>query len=74
MQPHDRFDSIEAAYEAIQRYVLDNEESFKGGKSDQKQFTINCKERGCGFGIRASKSSKGVVSITIFKLHTYSPI
>jgi hypothetical protein len=72
MQLHDRFDSIEAAYQAIRRYV--NGESFKSGKSDQKQFTINCKEHGCGFGIRASKSSKGVVSITIFKLHTYSPI
>jgi hypothetical protein len=73
MQLHDRFDSIEAACKAIRQYVLDNRESFKGGKSDQKRFSIKCKERGCGFGIRTSKSSKGVVSITIFKLYTCSP-
>jgi len=42
-------------------------------KSDKKRFSIKCKERGCGFGIRVSKSSKEIVSITIFKLHTCSP-
>jgi hypothetical protein len=73
MQLHDRFDSIEAAREAIRRYVLDNGESFKSGKSDKKRFYIKCKERGCGFGIRANKSTKGVVSITIFEPHTCSP-
>jgi hypothetical protein len=72
MQYGDKFDSIKAAREAIRRYVLDNGESFKGGKSDKKRFSIKCKEPSCGFGIRASKSSKEVVSITIFKLHTYS--
>jgi hypothetical protein len=74
MQLHDRFDSIEAACEAIRQYVLNNGESFKGGKSNQKRFSIACKEPSCGFGIRASKSSKGVVSITIFKPHTCSPV
>jgi MuDR family transposase len=73
MQLHNQFDSIEAACEAIRRYVLDNGESFKGVKSDQKRFSIACKEDSCGFSIRASKSSKGIVSITVFKLHTCSP-
>jgi hypothetical protein len=36
MQLHNQFDSIEEACEAIQRYVLDNGESYKLGKSDKK--------------------------------------
>jgi hypothetical protein len=73
MQFGDQFNSIEAAREAIRQYVLDNGESFKVDKSDQKRFFTLCKERGCGFSIQASKSSKGVVSITIFKPYTCSP-
>jgi hypothetical protein len=73
MQLGDQFPSIDAAREAIRRHVLDNSESFKLAKSDKKRFSIVCKERGCGFGIRASKSSKEVVSITVFKLHTCGP-
>jgi hypothetical protein len=74
MQLNDRFDSIKAAREAIQQYVLDNSESFKVEKSDKKRYVLVYKEAGCGFGIRAWKSSKGVVSITNFKLHTCSPV
>ena len=73
MQLHDRFESIAAAREAIKRYVLDNGESFRCNKSDKKRYSIICKEDSCGFGIRAFKSSKEVVSITIFKPHTCNP-
>jgi hypothetical protein len=74
MQLHDRFESVDAAREAIRRYVLDNGESFKLVKSDKKRFSICCKDQDCGFWIRAAQSSKGVVSITRFKLHTCSPV
>jgi hypothetical protein len=73
MQLGDQFAIVEAAQEAVKRYVLDNRESFKVDKSDKKRFLIKCKERGCGFAIRVSKSSKEIVFITIFKLHTCSP-
>ena len=74
MQLHNQFNSILEAQEAIRRYVLDNGESFKLAKSDKRQFSIGCKDAKCGFGIRASKSSKEVVSITVFKPHTCSPV
>jgi len=72
MQLGDQFESIQAARDAIKRFVLDQEESFQVENSDKKRFTIFCKER-CGFRILASKSSKNVVSITRFKPHTCSP-
>jgi cytochrome c553 len=72
MQLHDQFESIKAARDAITRFVLDKGESFHVEKSDKKRFLILCKER-CGFRILASKSSVGVVSITVFKPHTCSP-
>lgn len=64
---------MEAAREAIKQYILDNGESFRVDKSNKKRFSIKCKDRSCRFSIRASKSSKEVVSITIFKQHTCSP-
>lgn len=72
MQLGDQFESIQAARNAIKRFVLDQGESFHVEKSDKKRFTIVCKER-CGFRILASKSSTDVVSITRFKPHTCSP-
>lgn len=71
MQRGDQFESIKAACEAITRYVLNQGESFRVEKSDKKQYTIVCKDR-CGFWILASKSSKNVVSIAVFKPHTCS--
>ena len=72
MQLGDQFESIQAARDAIKRFVLDQGESFQVEKSDKKRFTVVCKER-CGFRILASKSSTDVVSITRFKPHTCSP-
>ena len=71
IQLSDKSDSIEVACKAIRRYVLDNGKSFKlKKKSDKKRFFIVCRDFRCGFSIRASKSSKEVVSITVFKPHT----
>jgi len=64
MQLHDRFETIDAAREAIRRYVLDNRELFKLVKSDKKRYSICCKDQGCGFRIRATKSGKVFVLIT----------
>jgi hypothetical protein len=73
MQLHDCFESIAAACEAIKQHVLNNRESFKCNKSNKKQYSIICKEDSCGFRIQAFKSSKQVVLITTFKLHTCNP-
>ena len=74
MERGDRFESIQAAKEAINRYVIDNGESFKVKRSDKKQYHIICKEHGCGFSIRAATSSKEVVSITGVMPHMCSPV
>ena len=73
MKKGDQFESINAAREAITQYVLNNGESFKTVKSDQKRFVICCKDADCNFWIRVAKSSKEVVSITIFRPHSCSP-
>jgi hypothetical protein len=73
MQLSDQFATVEAAWEAVKRYVLDNRELFKVDKSNKKRFLVKCKEHGCRFSIRVFKSSKEIVSITIFKLYTCSP-
>ena len=73
MKLGDQFESISAAREAITQYVLNNGESFKTVKSNQKRFVIYCKDKDCGFWIRAASSSKKVVLITIFKPYSCSP-
>jgi hypothetical protein len=65
MKKGDQFESINVAREAISQYVLNNSESFKTVKSDQKRFVMCCKDDNCNFWIRAAKPSKEVVSITI---------
>ena len=54
MQLHDRFELVNAAREAIRRYVLDNGESFKLVKSNKKRFSICCKDQDYGFWIQAA--------------------
>jgi len=74
MQHDNRFDSIETAGEAIKRFILDNSESFKLKKVRQRRFSVVCKDAKCRFSVRASKSSKEVVSITVLKPRTCSPM
>jgi hypothetical protein len=54
MQRGDRFESIDAAYEAVKAFVLDQGESFLTVASDKKRYIIRCKDRPCNFRIWAS--------------------
>jgi hypothetical protein len=66
----DKFPSIEAAREAISRYILNKGESYKVYKSDKTRYILICRDSHCKFRIRASNSKKDRVSIT--KLDAYS--
>ena len=73
VQLNDQFPSIDAARKAIKAYVLDQGESYKLVASDKKRYIISCKDNSCKFRIRATRSAKEVVSITIFVPHSCSP-
>jgi MuDR family transposase len=73
VQLNDQFLSIDAARKAIKAYVLDQGESYKLVASDKKRYIISCKDNSCKFRIRATRSAKEVVSITIFVPHSCSP-
>jgi hypothetical protein len=66
----DKFPSIEAAREAISRYILNKGELYKVYKSDKTCYILICRDSYCKFRIRASKSKKDGVFIT--KLDAYS--
>jgi hypothetical protein len=75
VQKGDQFPSIEAAREAIRRDILDDGESYNLLKSNQQKYILVCKaaKDGCKFRIRASRSSKGLVSVTILVPHSCRP-
>ena len=62
----DEFESISAARAAITKFVLDQGELYKLVASNKKRYIICCKDGKCKFRIRATRSAKEVVSITIF--------
>src|SRR5439155_21396520 len=71
----DHFSTISTAREAIQQFVLYNGESYKTQHSDQRRYTIYCKNRSCKFRIRANLvKKKHEAVITIFIEHTCSPV
>ena len=72
VQLNDQFQSIDAARDAIKAYVLDQGESYTTVASDQKRYIIACKDAACKFRIRATRSKKEVVAITVFKPHSCS--
>ncbi len=75
MQIGDQFSSIEVARNAIQRYTLDDGESYRVLASDKKRYIIVCKaasQTAYKFQIRATQSAKGVTSITILVPYYYS--
>jgi hypothetical protein len=74
IQVGDIFDSIPKAREAIKAYILDRAESYKTVASDKTRYIIACKDAHCKFRIRANKSFKGVVSITVLDPHTCNPV
>ena len=73
VQLNDQFPSIDAARKAIKAFVLDQGESYKLVASDKRRYIISCKDGSCKFCIRATRSAKEVVSITIFVPHSCSP-
>ncbi len=74
MELHDEFQSIEDARRAVKAFVLDQGESYKIINLDKKRYTIACKDSNCKFQIRATRSKKEVVSITVFEPYTCSPV
>jgi hypothetical protein len=73
MQIHDQFESIDAARQAIQAFILDNGESFKVVASNKKQYIIRCKDYAYSFRIWANRSKSQIVLITKIFPHSYSP-
>jgi hypothetical protein len=72
---HDTFASIREAREAINRYVLNDGESYRVYKSDSKRHILLCKDKssGCSFEIRAWCTKKTGVTITQIKPHSCCP-
>ena len=69
----DQFATIAEARTAITSFVLDRGESYKVLKSEAKRYIIGCKDTSCKFRIRATRSTKEVVSVTILVEHSCSP-
>src|SRR5580700_6030160 len=70
---HDTFASIAEAREAVNRYVLDDGESYRVYKSDSKRHILVCKDKSCSFQIRAWCTKKTSVTITQMKSHSCCP-
>ena len=64
---------MDAARKAVKVFVLNDGKSYRTIKSDKTRFVIACKDATCKFRIRACRSKKEVVSITIFEAHSCSP-
>lgn len=73
VQKGDTFSSMEIARDAVQRHVLDDGESYKTIKSDQKRYILLCIDDKCGFRIRVSNVKKSRPTVTIFEAHTCRP-
>jgi len=73
VQKGDTFSLMEVARDAVQRHVLNDGESYKTIKSDQKRYILACKDDKCGFRIRVSNRRKSGPAITVLKAHTCRP-
>ena len=69
---NDLFPTIEQAQDIINRYILDEGESYKVYKSDSYYYIIICKEATCKFRIRASLLKKKGAVITVLIIHSCS--
>jgi MULE transposase domain/SWIM zinc finger len=73
----DTFDTIAQAKEAINRFVIDNGESYIKSTSNYREHSIECRHRilkSCSFSIRARYSKKTSLSkITNIRPHTCNP-
>jgi hypothetical protein len=70
---HNTFASIAETCEAINRYVLNDSESYRVYKLDSKRYILVCKDKSCSFKIRVWCTKKTSVTITQMKLHTCRP-
>jgi hypothetical protein len=70
---NDLFSTIKEARSAINRYILDEGESYKVHKSDSRRYILICKDPTCKFRIRASLLKKKGAVITILIPHSCSP-
>jgi hypothetical protein len=69
----DQFATIAEACTAITSFVLDRDELYKVLKSEAKRYIIGCKDASCKFCVRATRSTKEVVSVTVLVEHSCSP-
>jgi MuDR family transposase len=65
---------MQAAREAIQRYILDDGESCRTEKAEKKRYILLCKDTGCTFHIRVSNLDKKGPAIIVYTPHTCSAI
>ena len=71
VQIRDSFKTMAEAREAITRFLLNAGQSYKVYKGDSKRYILICKDKDCGFKIRASYLKKHEAAvITILKPHT----
>jgi hypothetical protein len=73
IQVGNTFPSMQAACEAIQRYVLNDGESYKSEKAEKKRYRLICKDANCTFCIWVFNLDKKGPTVTIYNLHTCSP-
>jgi hypothetical protein len=58
---YDTFATIAEAYEAINRHVLDEGESYRVYKTDTKRYILLCKDMSCSFTSKHSAPRKPVL-------------
>jgi len=73
VQKGDTFSLMKDAHDAVQRHVLDNGESFKTTKSDQKRYIIMCKDDKCKFRIQVTNIKKTGPTVTILESYSCRP-
>jgi hypothetical protein len=73
VQKGDTFSLMKDACDAVQRHVLDNGESFKTTKSDQKRYIIVCKDNKCKFRILVTNIKKTGPTVTILEGYSCRP-
>lgn len=73
LQVGDTFTSMQAACEAIQRYILNDSESYKTKKANKKRYILRYKDINYTFRIQVTNLEKKGPTITVYTLHTCSP-
>jgi hypothetical protein len=71
----DIFSLVEAAKDAINRFVLDSGESYTKETSNKRQYSVTCRMRssGCKFSIRCGLLKDGNARVSKISPHTCNP-